>query len=95
MPSFFGYVGFVVFVPVCLALVVTLPAKLSGSIDEPFADMDRSHKSRINHVRIRRFLGKFVVVSDHGLIRFRRSGPPNRCGSDCELGLWVRKPTRV
>jgi len=55
MLSFFGYVGFVMFVPVCLALVVTLPAKLSGSIDDPFADMDRSHKSRITLVRIKRF----------------------------------------
>ena len=55
MPSFFGYVGFVMFVPVRLSLVATLPAKLSGSIDDPFADMDRSHKNRITPVRITRF----------------------------------------
>ena len=51
MPSFFGYVGFVMLVPVCLALVVTLPAKLSGSIDEPFAANAKHTRTRARKPR--------------------------------------------
>ena len=37
-------------------------------------------------------LGKFVVVSDHGLIRFRRTGHPNR--SDLAYGLGFPRRSR-
>jgi hypothetical protein len=71
--SIFGYFGFVMCVPVCPALAATLPMKFSGSIDEPFADTDRSLKSRIIPVRIKRCWANFRRFRPW-TDTFRRSG---------------------